>query len=275
MHLVRYTAEGGAPAVGVLAGERVAPTGYTDMLSFIAGGARAVEAAHAALADGITVQPERILAPLPNPGKMLFLGRSFRQFREDLPDEAVPFVYSRVPSSIIGPGEAIALPRPDARVLYEGELLIVIGRAARGVSGPRALDHVFGYTQVNDLTWTDWLHGDNKGLPQICLCKNADTFCPMGPSIATADELDPAEVAFTVTINGTQQTAGSTRDLVWTLPRILEFLSRDMTLQPGDVIATGTSDAQPIAVGDEVAVEFEGLGRLVNPVIAGWPGAGG
>ena len=273
MHLVRYTSSEKSPAVGVLAGDRLAPTGYSDMLSFIRGGQQAIAAARAALAGGDRVAPERILAPIPNPGKMLFLGRSFRQFRQDLPEEAVPFVYSRVPSSIIGPGEAIELPRPDAHVLYEGELLVVIGREARGVRAPDAMDHVFGYTQVNDLTWTDWLHGDNAGLPQICLCKNADTFCPMGPSIATADELDPAGLAFTVSVNGTTKTTGSTSDLVWTLPKILEFLSRDMTLQPGDVIATGTSDAQVIAVGDEVVVEFEGLGRLANPVIAGWQDA--
>jgi 2-keto-4-pentenoate hydratase/2-oxohepta-3-ene-1,7-dioic acid hydratase in catechol pathway len=130
--------------------------------------------------------------------------------------------------------------------------------------------HVFGYTQVNDLTWTDWLHGDNTGLPQLCLCKNADTFCPMGPALVTADELDPSDVAFTVSVNSAVTTTGSTADLVWKLPEILEFLSRDMTLWPGDVIATGASDAQVIAVGDEVAVEFAGMGPLSNPVIAGW-----
>jgi 2-keto-4-pentenoate hydratase/2-oxohepta-3-ene-1,7-dioic acid hydratase in catechol pathway len=270
MRLVRYRADGDQPAVGVRSGDQIVPTAYSDMREFISGGEAALEAARAALERGAGVTSGKFLAPLPNPGKMLFLGRSFRQFRQDLPREAVPFVYSRVPSSIIGPGDAIRLPRPDARVLYEGELLVVIGTAARNVQPADAMQCVLGYTQVNDLTWTDWLHGDNAGLPQICLCKNADTFCPMGPSIVTADEFDPADVPFSVTVNGAVRTTGSTGDLVWSLPEILSFLSRDMTLWPGDVIAIGTSDAQPVIVGDEVVVEFDGLGALANPVIAGW-----
>jgi 2-keto-4-pentenoate hydratase/2-oxohepta-3-ene-1,7-dioic acid hydratase in catechol pathway len=270
MHLVRYRADGNQPAVGVRSGDQIVPTAYSDMKEFISDGEAALLAARAALERGDGVRSGQILAPLPNPGKMLFLGRSFRQFRQDLPREAVPFVYSRVPSSIIGPGDAIKLPRPDARVLYEGELLVVIGTAARNIQSADAMQCVFGYTQVNDLTWTDWLHGDNVGLPQICLCKNADTFCPMGPSIVTADEFNATAVPFSVTVNGTVRTMGSTGDLVWSLPEILSFLSRDMTLWPGDVIATGTSDAQAVAVGDEVVVEFDGIGALANPVIAGW-----
>jgi 2-keto-4-pentenoate hydratase/2-oxohepta-3-ene-1,7-dioic acid hydratase in catechol pathway len=92
----------------------------------------------------------------------------------------------------------------------------------------------------------------------------------MGPYLVTKDELDPAAVGFTVTVNGEVRTTGTTRDLAWGVPAIIEFLSRDMTLWPGDVIATGTSDAQAFVVGDEVVVEFSGLGRLANPVEAGW-----
>ena len=127
---------------------------------------------------------------------------------------------------------------------------------------------MFGYTQVNDITWTDWIHGSD--LPQITLSKNADTFCPMGPYIVTADAYDPYGAGFTVTVNGEVRTRGTMSDLVWDIPRIIEFLSRDMTLYPGDVIATGTSDAQPIVAGDTVTVAFDGLGDLVNPVLPGW-----
>jgi 2-keto-4-pentenoate hydratase/2-oxohepta-3-ene-1,7-dioic acid hydratase in catechol pathway len=262
MRFVRYEA-GGDEAVGVLDGDRIVPTGHTGMLELI-GDAHHLERGAAAL-ERSEPAGGRLLAPLPNPGKMLFLGRSFRQFREHLGPEDPPFVYARVASSIIGPGDAIRLPGPREHVLYEGELLIVIGTAGRRIPADLAMEHVFGYTQVNDVTWTDWIHRE-ASLPQITLSKNADTFCPMGPAIVTKDEFDPTDVTFTVTVNGDVRTTGTTGDLAWSVPQIIELLSRDMTLWPGDVIATGTSDAQAIVAGDEVVVEFAGLGPLANPV---------
>ena len=240
------------------------------MVGFLAGGGAAGAAATRAVRSGERVVDHHVLAPLPNAGKMLFLGRSFRQFRGDLTDDDPVFVYARVASSVIGPGESIRMPGPDARVLYEAELLIVIGESGRGIDRSRAMDHVFGYTQVNDLTWTDWIHGAPGDLPQITMSKNADTFCPMGPYIVTRDSYDPTSVGFTVTVNGEVRTRGSMNDLVWSIPRIIEFLSKDMTLHPGDVIATGTSEALPIVAGDTVVVEFDGLGELSNPVAPRW-----
>jgi len=262
MHLVRYASVDHSTAVGALTDDgTVVDVGYADMVAFIAGGEAALARARAAIDAAEPV-------PLPNPGKMLFLGRSYARYRGNVPDDEPPFVYSRVSSSIIGPGEGIRLPRPDVKILYEGEMLIVIGRAARGVSAAEAMSHVFGYTQVNDVTWVDWLPSPiESGLPQICLSKNADTFCPMGPYIATADEYEGGAVPFTVSVNGEVRTTASTEQLVWKLPRLIEFLSRDMTLWPGDVIATGTPDAQDLVAGDEVTVEFEGLGQLTNPVV--------
>jgi 2-keto-4-pentenoate hydratase/2-oxohepta-3-ene-1,7-dioic acid hydratase in catechol pathway len=270
MKLVRYRALGDPARVGVLVPGGVAPTDYSDMIEFLSDGEAALGGARLAAKRDNVIAEYTLLAPLPNAGKMLFLGRSFRQFRKDLPDTDAVFVYARVASSVIGPGEAIRMPGPDEHVLYEGELLIVIGRAGRGITQANAMDHVFGYTQVNDITWTDWIHGPNGGLPQITMCKNADTFCPMGPYIVTGDSYEPTSVGFTVTVNGEVRTRGSMTDLVWTIPRIIEFLSKDMTLHPGDVIATGTSDAQPIVAGDTVDIEFDGLGQLSNPVEAGW-----
>jgi 2,4-didehydro-3-deoxy-L-rhamnonate hydrolase len=268
MRIVRYRTGEVATQIGVLTGDGVVATPYRDMVEFLAAGDTALAAAHRA-ADGAVLEPDfTLLAPLPNPGKMLFLGRSFRQFRTGLGDGDPVFVYSRVPSSVVGPGDAIRMPGPDEHVLYEAELLIVIGRGGRRVAREAAMDHVFGYTQVNDITWTDWIHGGD--LPQITLSKNADTFCPMGPYIVTADDYDPYGAEFTVTVNGEVRTRGTMADLVWDIPRIIEFLSRDMTLHPGDVIATGTSDAQPIVAGDTVTVAFDGLGALVNPVLPGW-----
>jgi 2-keto-4-pentenoate hydratase/2-oxohepta-3-ene-1,7-dioic acid hydratase in catechol pathway len=268
MRLVRHRTDRGT-SIAVVGPTGVHPTGYVDLMAFIADDIAAIEAARAAL-DGPTEPLGRVLAPLPDPGKMLFLGRIFRRFRADLPDDALPFVYARVASSIIGPGEAIRLPGPDDTVLYEGELLIIIGRGGRAIAQVDAMDHVFGYTQVNDMTWTDWIHGAGDSLPQITMCKNADTFCPMGPEVVTADAFDPHASVCRVSVNGEVRTTTSTDEMVWSIPRVIEWLSKDMTLHPGDVIATGTSDAQRVVAGDEVVVEFEGLGRLVNPVVAGW-----
>ena len=270
MRLVRHLVEKEGPTIGVVVDGAVHETGYTDMRSFIEDGETALDSARTAGSAAAGIAAGRVLAPLPDPGKMLFLGRTFRAFRGDLDDDALPFVYSRVASSIVGPDEAIRMPGPNETVLYEGELLIVIGRAGRGIEAADAMGHVFGYTQVNDMTWTDWIHGGADDLPQITMCKNADTFCPMGPVIVTADEFDPHEAICRVSVNGEVRTQTSTDEMVWRIPRIIEWLSNDMTLWPGDVIATGTSDAQPVVVGDEVVVEFEGLGPLRNPVVAGW-----
>ena len=161
-------------------------------------------------------------------------------------------------------------------MLYEGELVVVIGAPMFRVAADDAMRHVLGYTQANDITWTQWVHGPGgttKVGPQICLSKNADTFCPLGPDIVTADELDPVDLAFTVTVNGEPRTTASTSGLAWSIPEILEFLCRDMTLWPGDLVSTGTCEAKDIVDGDVVAVEFDGLGVLENPVVGRWRSA--
>jgi 2-keto-4-pentenoate hydratase/2-oxohepta-3-ene-1,7-dioic acid hydratase in catechol pathway len=270
MHLVRYLTANDETAIGVRCDGGVVPTGYTDMLGFIGGGDEALEIARSAQRDGSPITPKRVLAPLVNPGKMLFLGMTYDVFRQDVPADQEPYVYARVQSSIIGPGDPIRVPRVDAHLIYEGELVVVIGRPMHRVAAGEAMSHVFGYTQANDVTWTQWIHGATKVGPQICLSKNADTFCPLGPDVVTADDVDPANLSFTVSVNGEERTRSSTRGLVWTVAGILEFLCRDMTLWPGDLISTGTSDAQDIVAGDRVVVEFAGLGTLENPVVAGW-----
>jgi 2,4-diketo-3-deoxy-L-fuconate hydrolase len=270
MHLVRYLSDDGATAIGVRAGGGVVPTGYDDLIDFIKDGDAALEAARSLQQAGEPVAPRRILAPMSHPGKMLFLGMTYDVFRQGVAADAPPYVYARVQSSIIGPDDPIKIPRPDAHVLYEGELVVVIGKPMYRVGAAEAMDHVFGYTQANDVTWTQWVHGASKVGPQISLSKNADTFCPLGPDVVTADEIEPHDLGFTVTVNGVEKTNSSTRSLAWSVPAILEFLCRDTTLWPGDLISTGTSDARDIVAGDLVVVEFDGLGRLENPVVAGW-----
>jgi 2-keto-4-pentenoate hydratase/2-oxohepta-3-ene-1,7-dioic acid hydratase in catechol pathway len=270
MHLVRYLTADDTIAIGVRGDRGIVPTGYVDMAAFIGDGETALESARSAQQSGDVVTPKRILAPIPNPGKMLFLGMTYDVFRQDVPEDQEPYVYARVQSSIIGPGDAIRIPRADAHVLYEGELVVVIGKPMFRVSADEAMDYVFGYTQANDITWTQWVHGTTKVGPQISLSKNADTFCPLGPDVVTADEVEPHDLDFTVTVNGETRTKSSTRGLAWSIPAILEFLCRDTTLWPGDLISTGTSDAKDIVPGDNVVVEFTGLGALESPVVSGW-----
>jgi len=273
MKLVRYETVDGAEGVGIVGddGNSVVATGYVDLPAFIAAGQDAWTAAERSLDDDHpSVEVRRLLAPHPQPGKMLFLGRTFRAFRQGLSDDAPPFVYSRVASSIVGPEEAIRMPGPSETVLYEGELLIIIGRAGRRIAASDAASHIFGYTQVNDITWTDWIHGSDDALPQISMGKNADTFCPMGPEVITADSFDVTDARCTVSVNGDVSSVTSLSDMAWSLARLIEWLSQDMTLWPGDVIATGTSEAKPIVVGDEVIVQFDGFRPLVNQVVPGW-----
>ena len=270
MNLVRYRSTDGDVGVGVRTEDGVASTGYVDMIEFIRDGDVSLDAARAARANGTTEAVEKILAPLEAPGKMLFLGMTYDVFRQNVPIEQEPYVYARVQSSIIGPDEAIRVPDPEAHLLYEGELVVVIGKPMYRVAEEDAMDYVFGYTQSNDITWTQWVHGVGAAGVQICLSKNADTFCPLGPDIVTADALDPVNLAFTVTVNGEERTKATTEGMTWSIPKILAFLCQNSTLWPGDVISTGTCEAKDIVAGDHVIVEFEGLGRLENPVVGSW-----
>ena len=270
MHFCRYLTTDDEIAVGIRRDRGVIPTGYTDMIAFISDGEKALEAARSALESVEAVTPKRILAPIPNPGTTLVLGMTYDVFRQGFSDDQIPFVCGRVQSSIIGPGDSIRIPRRDAHIIYEGELVVVIGKPMYRVAAAEAMDYVFGYTQANDVTWVNWVKEVTSAGPQIFLSKNADTFFPLGPDILTKDEVDPTDLGFTVTVNGDLKTSSSTRGLSWSIARILEFVSQDMTLWPGDLISTGTSDAQDIVAGDQVVVELAGFGTLENPVIAGW-----
>ena len=270
MHLVRYRGRNGAVGIGIRTADGIVPAPYGEMIDVLRGGEAALESIRATTTQRSVTEPDAILAPLDNPGKMFFLGMTYEQFRQDVPADAPPYVYARVQSSIVGPGDAIRVPQQDAHLLYEGELVVVIGKPMFRVPAEEAMDYVWGYTIANDVTWTQWVHGGTKVGPQISLSKNADTFCPLGPDLVTADEIDPHDVDFTVKVNGETKTTSSTRGLALRVPQILEFLCRDTTLWPGDLISTGTSDAQVIVAGDEVEIEFAGLGVLTNPVVAGW-----
>jgi 2-keto-4-pentenoate hydratase/2-oxohepta-3-ene-1,7-dioic acid hydratase in catechol pathway len=186
----------------------------------------------------------------------------------------VPTIFSKFSNAVIGPGENIVLPKESTQPDYEAEMAVVIGPGGRRIPASKAMDHVFGYTIVNDvsardlqLATTQWLMG-----------KSCDTFAPMGPAIVTKDEIaDPHALDISLEIGGEILQHSNTRELIFKIPELIEYISSVITLEPGDVISTGTPSGVGFARkpprylqdGDVCIVRVEGLGELRNPVISG------
>ncbi|HEU0030920.1 MAG TPA: fumarylacetoacetate hydrolase family protein [Kofleriaceae bacterium] len=199
------------------------------------------------------------------PSKIIGIGVNYRAHAVEMgkgpPEEPLMFLKPR--SALLAPGEAIERPAGYERVDYEGELGVVIGRRARHVQREAALDHVLGFTCINDVTVRDLQKKDG----QWTRAKGMDTFCPLGPRIVGG--LDPSNLRITTRVNGSVKQDSSTADLIFDVPALIAFCSRHMTLEVGDVISTGTpSGVGPLAAGDVVEIEIEGIGVLRNPVIA-------
>ena len=227
-----------------------------------------------------------LAAPIPQPRRNLFcIGRNYRAhaaelattvFREMLPEkDSWPMVFTKLPETVIGPGDTVHLPDPaiSQQIDYESELAIVIGKRGRNIGRSRAMDHVFGYTVLNDVTARDVQVRHNQWL----LGKSFDTFCPMGPWIVTADQVDARNLrvqGWLTPKGGTPQLRqdGNTRDLIFDIPTLIETCSRGITLLPGDVIATGTpsgvgmgfSPPRWLQAGDRFRVEIDGIGAIDN-----------
>lgn len=224
-------------------------------------------------------------APLPRPRRNVFcVGLNYRSHAAELAARGfggaksvddllpkAPVVFSKVPESVIGPGATIRTPAGvSAKIDYEAELAVVIGRGGRGITRAKAMEHVFGYTIVNDVTARD-LQKDHQ---QWLIGKSCDTFCPMGPWIVTADEIDGASLPVRLWVNGELRQDGRSDDLVFDIPALVASLSAAITLHPGDVIATGTPAGvgmgfEPpkwLQPGDRVRIEVGGIGVLENPV---------
>ncbi|MBN1372890.1 MAG: fumarylacetoacetate hydrolase family protein [Anaerolineaceae bacterium] len=214
------------------------------------------------LEAGMPLERVRLYAPV-IPSKIIAVGRNYAEHAKEqnveVPD--MPLIFLKPPSSIIGPGEKIILPPQSQRVEHEGELAVVIGKPGRWIPAEKALEHVFGYTCANDVTARDLQRRDG----QWTRGKGFDTFCPLGPWIET--ELDPADALVACRVNGEMRQMASTREMVFTIPQLIAFISSVMTLQPGDLILTGTpAGISPLEDGDSVEVSVEGIGELRNPV---------
>ncbi len=178
-----------------------------------------------------------------------------------MPD--LPLLFLKPPSAVIGPEDTVRLPPQSGSVEHEGELAVVIGKRGRWITIDEAPDYILGYTAANDVTARDLQRRDS----QWTRGKGFDTFCPLGPWIDT--DLDPADALITCSVNGQLRQMGSTRDLVFPVYELVAFTSSIMTLEPGDVILTGTpSGVGPLVEGDEVTVEIDGIGSLTNRVRA-------
>lgn len=206
----------------------------------------------------------KLLTPV-TPSKVVCVGRNYAAHAEehdaDVPE--VPLLFLKPPSSVIGPGENIVLPPQSSKVEHEAELGVVIGKQARWLSPENALDAVLGYTVANDVTARDLQRRDG----QWTRGKGFDTFCPVGPWIDT--EFDPTEALITCHVNDDLRQMGSTRDMVFNIRQLLAFITSVMTLEPGDLVLTGTpAGVGPLEAGDQVAITIEGLGDLTNQVVA-------
>lgn len=213
-------------------------------------------------------------APVPRPGKVICIGLNYRDHaaESNMPLPERPVIFSKFPTCVIASGEHVVLPTESQQVDYEAELAVVIGRRAKNVSADRAYDYVLGYTAFNDVTARDFQFADG----QWQRGKSCDTFAPMGQTIVTADAIpDPHSLSIQLLLNGKTMQDSNTSQMIFGVPQLIEFISRSITLEPGDVIATGTPSGVGFArkppvflkAGDVMEVRIEGIGDLGNQVV--------
>ena len=207
----------------------------------------------------------RLLPPCA-PTKIVCVGRNYGEHAKELGNEvpAEPLIFLKPPSSLIASGDPIVYPDLSQRVDYEGELGVVIGKAARNVPPDRAMEYVLGYTCVNDVTARDLQKKDG----QWTRGKGFDTFCAVGPWLVAAEDLDLGRLRVRTLLDGDLKQDGQVRDMIFPVDAIIGYVSSFMTLEPGDLIATGTpSGVGPMNPGSTVSIEIEGIGVLQNPVV--------
>ena len=250
MRIVRYQYKTEAPTYGWLFENKVGP-----ITGNMYGEYRRQEVT-------LPLESIHLLAPV-QPSKIVCIGRNYAEHAKEHDAEVpkVPLLFLKPPSSIINPGDAIILPPQSQQVEHEAELVVVIGKRAHNVTVEHAQDYIYGYTVGIDVTARDLQHSDG----QWTRAKGFDTFCPFGPWVDT--EFDPSDALITCRVSGQPRQMASTRDMVFNVSMLIAFISAVMTLEPGDLIFTGTpAGVGPLKDGDEVVAEIEGLGSLSNPV---------
>jgi acylpyruvate hydrolase len=272
-HIGALVSKNGSDSVCAL--NRLLPGLPDEMVTFLQAGDAAMASAKRTVATAredelVPLSETQLLAPVLRPGKIICVGHNYHDHAGDTPP-AFPDIFGKFANVIIGPHEPIILTRASDQIDYEGELGVVIGRRAKYVSEANALDVVAGYTIFNDVTARDY----QKRSSQWTLGKSFDTFGPMGPALVTTDEIgNPSNLELTLWVNGEQRQHTNTRNLIFSVPFLISYLSQAITLEPGDIISTGTpsgtgaSRKPPVFLkqGDQVRVAIEKIGELVNPV---------
>ncbi len=274
------------PRAAALAGDHYVDLYATDLTlpasvrGLIAAGPAALHAAAAAARSPAAVRVPAAGAalgpPVPDPGKILCIGLNYRDHAREnnraIPTE--PVLFAKFANTLIGPGAPIRLPKVSQKVDFEAELVVVLGKRGRDVAEADALGYVAGYTVGHDVSARDWqFKGEEK---QWTVGKTFDTFAPTGPHLVTADEVpDPHGLPVKLRLNGETMQDSNTREFIFTVPQLIAYLSQVVTLEPGDLIFTGTPPGVGVArkppvflkPGDAVEVEIEGVGVLKNPVV--------
>ncbi len=277
MKLVSFSVADGKVRPGVLTedGSRVVDlsSGYADTLAVITAGVKSVDSAAGGASHAF--DSVRLHAPLANPPRVFAIGLNYRDHAKESGMEVptTPVVFFKMTTAIIGPGEAIVLPKNSTQPDYEAEFAFVIGKGGYRIPASAWREHVYGYTIVNDVSARDVQFATS----QWSMSKSFPTFCPMGPAIVTADQVaDPHALPIGLTIDGEVLQFSNTRELVFGVPALIEHLSSITPLLPGDVVSTGTppgvglgrTPKRWLKPGETVAVTIEGLGTLTNPVVA-------
>lgn len=254
--------------------------GFSSMLDVIEGNSgtpgKLQELLQEASADtAYSLGTVKLLAPIPKPRKLICVGLNYRDHAAETGSEipAVPTIFNKFATAVIAPGDNIILPKVSKSPDYEAEFAFVIGRGGRHIPAESWKEHVFGYTIVNDVSARDY----QRATTQWLMGKTFDTFAPMGPWIVTADAIpDPHELDIRLEINGETLQDSNTRELIFKIPDLIAFLSSVFTLEPGDIVSTGTPAGVGVArqpqrflqPGDDVIVKIPAIGELRNPVIA-------
>jgi 2-keto-4-pentenoate hydratase/2-oxohepta-3-ene-1,7-dioic acid hydratase in catechol pathway len=282
MQLVTYQHNGHRHA-GVVQNDTVISlktSGMPDMLSVLQGGPEALKRIQVLLADApadavTPLSDVKLCAPIPKPTKIICVGLNYRdhaiESKMEIPSR--PTIFSKYNNTVIGPGDNIVIPNNTQKPDYEAEFAFVIGKGGRHIKAADWPEHVFGYMNLNDVSARDV----QLAVSQWVMGKTFDTFAPMGPFLVTADEIeDPHNLNISMTLNGETVQNSNTKELIFKIPELIEFLSSIMTLEAGDIVSTGTPSGVGMAwnppkwlkPGDETVVTVEGLGSLRNTCIA-------
>ena len=282
MRFVTFQREGYAEP-GLLQGDQIVGirgAGFEDLISVIRGGADAADRVarwvfRPPASELVDLDKATLLSPIPRPPKIICIGLNYRDHaaESNLPIPETPTMFAKFPTAVTGCGHPIVLPKNSVKPDYEAEFAVVIGKGGRHIAEEKWRDHVYGYTCLNDVSARDF----QMATSQWMIGKTFDSFCPIGPAVVTDDEIaDPHNLRISLTLNGELLQNSNTANLIFKVPKLIAYLSSVFTLEPGDIIATGTPAGVGMArtpprwlrVGDSVAVTIEGVGKLVNPVVA-------